>query len=160
MALLLRKLLRIGALPAELRDRVESEGVVHLAEYVPVTRRFTGSIPGKSSKGSVSSYSGALALTQKGVLATLSTVPKLAGRTIDQPWSAEQSGPVTAELSATGLVLDVDIAQVDPRCEGRLSLHYKADIPEDVLLRLPTRSLAFSVPPEWVFRAVGVSYRP
>jgi hypothetical protein len=43
---------------------------------------------------------------------------------------------------------------------GTLSLHYKDDIPDDVLIRLPRRSLAFDVPPEYVFRAIGVPYRP
>lgn len=160
MALLLRKLLRIGKLPEEMRVQAQAEGVLHLAEFVPVTRRFTGSIPGKRSAGSVSAYTGALVLTNQRVLATLSTVPGLAGRTIDQPWSAPQTGPVTAELSATGLHIDVDVAAVDPRCKGQLTLHYKNDIPEDILLGLPSCSLAYSVPPEWVFRAVGVPYRP
>jgi hypothetical protein len=85
-------------------------------------------------------------------------VPKLAGRTIDQRWDAPQQGTVKAELSATGLVLDVDVA--DARWTGHLSLHYKDSIPEDVLMRLPRRSLAFDVPPEYVFRAVGVPYHP
>ncbi|BBY18163.1 hypothetical protein [Mycolicibacterium litorale] len=160
MALLLRKLFRIGKLPEELRVGLEAEGIVHLAEFVPVTRRFTGSIPGKRATGSVSSYTGALVLTHRRVLATLSTVPKLAGRTIDQPFDAPAAGPVTAELSATGLRIEVDVSAVDPRCKGELSLHYKTDIPEGILLGLPTRQFAYSVPPEWVFRAVGVMYRP
>jgi hypothetical protein len=29
-----------------------------------------------------------------------------------------------------------------------------------VLMRVPRRSLAFDVPPEFVFRAVGVPYHP
>jgi hypothetical protein len=62
----------------------------------------------------------------------LSSVPKLAGRTIDQPWDAPH---------------------------GHLSLHYKDSIPEDVLMRLPRRSLAFDVPPKYVLRAVGVPAR-
>ncbi|MGE2713194.1 hypothetical protein ACQI4L_03960 [Mycolicibacterium litorale] len=160
MALLLRKLFRIGKLPEQLRAGLEGEDILHFAEYVPVTRRFTGSIPGKRSAGSVSSYTGALVLTEYRVLATLSTVPKLAGRTIDQRFDAAATGPVRAELSATGLHIEVDVSAVDPRCKGELSLHYKDAIPEDVLLRLPTRTLAYSVPPEWVFRAVGVPYRP
>lgn len=160
MALLLRKLLRIGKLPEEMRAELEAEGILHLAEFVPVTRRFSGSIPGKRAAGSVSAYTGALVLTNQRVVATLSTVPKLAGRTIDQPWTAAQTGSVAAELSPTGLMLDADIAQIDPRCQGELSLHYKTDIPEDLLLGLPTRSLAYTVPPEWVFRAIGVPYRP
>lgn len=160
MAVFVRKLLRIGKLPGELRAELESEEVLLLAEYVPVTRRFSGAIPGKRATGSVAGYVGALALTDRRVLATLSTVPKLAGRTIDQPWSAPQEGAVTAELSGSGLKLDVDIAAVDSRCQGSLSLYYKHDIPDDVLGRLPRRTLAYDVPPEWVFRAVGVPYHP
>jgi hypothetical protein len=101
-----------------------------------------------------------LVLTNQRVLGTLSTVPKLAGRTIDQRWDAPQQGTVKAELSATGLALDVNVGEVDPRCEGLLTLHYKDAIPEEVLMRLPRRSLAFDVPPEYVFRAVGVPYHP
>jgi hypothetical protein len=160
MAVFLRKLLRIGKLPDELRAEVEAEGVLHLSEYVPVTRRFTGTIPGTRSAGSIASYVGALVLTNRRVLATLSSVPKLAGRTIDQPWNAPQSGPVTAEISASGLHLEVDVAKVDPRSHGELSLHYKDDIPDEVMMRLPRTSLAFDVPLEWVFRAVGVPYHP
>ena len=45
MAVFLRKLLRIGGLPDELRAEVEAEGIIHLAEYVSVTRRFSGRSP-------------------------------------------------------------------------------------------------------------------
>jgi len=90
----------------------------------------------------------------------LSTVPKLAGRTVVRRWDAPQAGAVKAELAETGLLLDVDVAEVDLRCSGHLSLHYKDAIPDDVLMRLPRRSLAFDVPPEYVFRAVGVPYHP
>ena len=160
MAVFLRKLLGIGKLPAELRAEVEAEGVIHLAEYVSVTRRFSGRVPGMRSAGSISSYVGSLVLTNQRVLGTLSSVPKLAGRTIDVRWDAPQHGAVKAELSSTGLVLDVDVAEVDPRCTGHLSLHYKDALPEELLMRLPRRSLAFDVPPEYVFRAVGVPYHP
>lgn len=160
MAVFLRKLLRIGKLPDELRAEVEAEGIIHVAEYVPVTRRFTGRVPGKRSAGSIASYVGSLVLTHQRVLATLSSVPKLAGRTIDLRWDAPQTGAVKAELSATGLLLETNVAEIDPRCSGHLSLHYKDPIPENILLGLPRRSLAFDVPPEYVFRAVGVPYHP
>jgi hypothetical protein len=120
MAVFLRKLLRIGGLPDELRAQVEAEGVVHLAEYLPVTRRFSGSVPGMRASGNISSYVGSLVFTPQRMLGTLSSVPKLASRTIDQPWDAPH---------------------------GHLSLHYKDSIPGDVLMRLPRRSLAFDVPP-------------
>ena len=160
MAVFLRKLLRIGKLPDELRAEVEAEGIIHLAEYVAVTRRFSGQVPGKRAAGSVASFTGSLVITDQRVLATMSTVPKLAGRTIDQRWDAPQSGTVTADISSAGLVLDVDIAKVDPRCSGTLSLHYKEPLPDELLARLPRRSLAYDVPPEFVFRAVGVPYHP
>jgi hypothetical protein len=159
MAVFLRKLLRIGGLPDALRTEVEAEGIIHLAEYLPVTRRFSGSVPGKRANGNISSYVGSLVLTPQRVLGTLSTVPKLAGRTIDQRWDAAQSGAVKAEIADDGLHIAVNIAEVDQRFNGQLSLHYKDPIPEDVLMRLPRRSLAFDVPPEYVLRAIGVPAR-
>lgn len=160
MAVLLRKLFRIGRLPSALRAEVEAEGVLLLAEYVAVTRRFRGTVPGLRSGGSIASYVGSLVITHERVLGTLSSVPKLAGRTIDHRFDAPQTGAVTAELSRSGLTLNVDVAAVDSRCLGELSLHYKDDIPQDVLARLPRTSLAFDAPPEFVFRAVGVPYHP
>lgn len=156
MAVFLRKLLRIGGLPAELRAEVDAEGILFLAEYVPVTRRFSGSVPGKRASANISSYVGSLVLTPQRVLGTLSSVPKLAGRTIDQRWDAPQGGPVKADISNTGLHIEVDIGEVDPKFKGRLSLNYKTVIPDEVLAQLPARSLAFEVPPDYVLRAVGV----
>ncbi|OMC07746.1 hypothetical protein [Mycobacterium sp. SP-6446] len=160
MAVILRRMLRIGKLPADMRAEVESEGILHLAEFVPVTFRFNGSVPGFVVKGNnTRSYAGSLALTPQRVLGTLSTVPKLASRAIDQRWDAAQSGPVRAEFSESGLALDVDVSQVDPAFSGHLSLRYKTAIPEAVLTTIPRRSLAFDVPREWVLRAVGVPAR-
>lgn len=157
MALILRRLLGIGKLPADMRAEVEPEGILHLAEFVPVTFPFGGSVPGFVAKGNnVRSYAGSLVLTSQRVLGTLSAVPKLAGRAIDQRWDAPQEGPVTAEFSPSGLAINVDVGQVDPAFSGQLSLQYKAAIPEDVLTTIPRRSLAFNVPREWMLRAVGV----
>ena len=159
MAVFLRKLLRVGGLPAELRTQVDAEGIIYLAEYLPVTRRFSGSVPGKKAKTNISSYVGSLAISSQRVLGTLSSVPKLAGRTIDQRWDATQDGPVKADISDTGVHIEVDIGEVDPKFDGHLSLNYKTSIPDDVLAQLPRRSLAFDVPPEYVLRAVGVPAR-
>jgi hypothetical protein len=152
-------MLRIGKLPDDMRAQADAEGVLFLAEFVPVTRRFSGQVPGHRAAGSVSSYVGALALTSQRVLGTLSSVPKVAGRTIDQRWDAPQSGAMTADISSTGLVLNLDVARVDPSFTGHLQLSYKTTISGDVLMVLPTRSLAFDVPPEYVLRAVGVPAR-
>lgn len=160
MAVFVRKLFGIGKLPPDMRAQIESEGLIYLAEYVAVTRRFSGSVPGLRTAGTVGSFVGSLAFTSERVLATLSVVPKLAGRAVDVRWDEANDGAAKAEISSTGLQVDVDVAKVDPKFSGELSLHYKDTIPEDVLTRLPTRSLAFDVPPEYVFRSVGVTYSP
>lgn len=159
MAVFLRKLLGIGRLPAEMRTQVESEGVIHLAEFIPVTMRFTGHVPGRKSIGLKRGYVGALALTNRRILATLSTVPKKAGRTIDQPWASATTGTVTATLSATGLVLESgDLSEIDPRFSGTLTFRYKVLLPDEILTRIPTTALSFDVPPKWVTSAVGVPF--
>ena len=160
MAVFVRKLFGIGKLPEHLHAEAEAEGLIYLADYVAVTRRFSGVIPGVRLPHSVASYTGSLVFTSERVLATLSMLPKLAGPTVNVRWDAPQTGPAKVEISDTGLQLDVDVAQVDEKFSGELSLHYKVDIPADVLGRLPRRSLAFDMPPEYVFRAVGVTYSP
>lgn len=157
MAGLFRKLFRIGKLPDDMRPQVESEGVIYLGEYLAVVARFTGEVPGRKSVGLVRGYGGALALTSQRVLGTVSVLPGKGGRAVDQPWNAAQSGTVTGTLSESGLLLEIaDLAQVDPAFSGHLSLTYKADLPADVLTSVPTRTLAFDVPPKFVYSALGI----
>ena len=160
MPVFVRRLFGIGKLPADVRAEVDAEGVIYLADYVAVTRRFSGAIPGLRSGHSVASYVGSLVFTSQRVLATLSLLPKLAGPTVDVRWETTQSGTATARISPAGLQVDVDVDEVDQSFSGHLSLHYKVTVPGDVLAGLPRRSLSFDMPPEYVFRAVGVTYRP
>ena len=157
MAVLLRKMLGIGGLPEDMRAQVDGEGVIHLAEFVPVTFRFSGRIPGKVAKGNLSSYVGALALTRQRVLGTLSSVPKKAGRTVDHRWDAPAGSMVRATLDESGLTLDVpDISVVNPGFAGSVSLHYKAPLAAEVLSQLPERSFVFDVPSKFVYSVCGV----
>lgn len=160
MPVIVRKLFGIGKLPADLRAQCEAEGVIYLADFVPVTRRFSGAIPGLRASHSVASYVGSVAITSQRVLATLSSLPKLAGPTVDVRWEATDSDGASVELSSTGLQIEADVDPLDDSFTGHLSLHYKADIPDSVLTRLPRRALTFAMPPENVLRAVGVTYRP
>lgn len=160
MPVFVRKLFGIGKLPADVREQVEAEGLIFLADFVPVTRRFSGAIPGLRSSHSLASYVGSIAFTSQRVLATLSSLPKLAGPTVDVRWDSTEFGVATAEISATGLQVDADVDDVDETFNGHLSLHYKLEIPDEVLARLPRRTLIFQMPPEYVLRAVGVTYRP
>jgi hypothetical protein len=167
MAVFVRRLFGIGKLPPDLYAEVEAEGLIYLADYVAVTRRFSGVIPGVRLPHSVASYSGSLVFTSERVLATLSMLPRLAGATADVRWDAPQTGAANVEISGTGLHIGVDLdaglaglEENDENFSGELSLHYKIAIPADVLSGLPRRSLAFDMPPEYVFRAVGVTYSP
>lgn len=87
-------------------------------------------------------------------------LPRLAGPTVNVRWNDLQTGAAQVQISSTGLQVDVDVAGVDEKFSGELSLHYKVAIPADVLSALPRHSLAFDMPPEYVFRAVGVTYSP
>jgi hypothetical protein len=160
MAVFVRRLFGIGKLPADLHAQVEAEGLLYLADYVAVTRRFSGILPGVRLPHSVASYAGSLVFTSERVLATLSMLPRLAGPTVNARWDAPQTGAAKVEISSTGLQVDVDVAEVDEKFSGELSLHYKTPLTADVLAALPLRSLAFDMPPEYVFRAVGVTYSP
>jgi hypothetical protein len=159
MAVFVRRLLGIGKLPEDLHAQVEAEGLLYLADYVAVTRRFSGVVPGVRLPHSVAYYTGSLVLTKHRVLATLSMLPKLAGVTVDAFWDA-QTGAAKAEISSAGLAVNVDVSQVDEKFSGELSLLYKATIPADVLSGLPARSLSFDMAPDCVVRAVGVTYSP
>ncbi len=129
MAVFVRRLFGIGKLPADLHAQVEAEGLIYLADYVAVTRRFSGIIPGVRLPHSVASYAGSLVFTSERVLATLSMLPRLAGPTVNVRWDAPQTGAAKVEISSTGLQVDVDVAEVDKKFSGELSLHYKADHP-------------------------------
>jgi hypothetical protein len=52
--------------------------------------------------------------------------------------------------------LDLDVKRVDPRFHGELALDFKTPLTDDVLDALPSRSLAFDVPPEYAFYMLGV----
>jgi hypothetical protein len=49
---------------------------------------------------------------------------------------------------------------VDPAFSGSMRLNYRKKIPDDVLQKLPTRSLRFQVDPVFVYRAAGVRPKP
>jgi hypothetical protein len=122
-----------------------------------VVLRFTGQVPGRRSVGLKRGYAGALVLTNRRVLGTVSTVPGKAGRAVDQPWASRGSGAVAGTLSETGLLLEIaDLSQVDPSFSGTLSLTFKTALPTEVLSRVPTRSISFDVPTVFVYRVLGI----
>ena len=76
MTTLRYKLFGIGKLPEDMRAGLEAEGALHVYEGVPATYEFSGKLPGLFVKGTnTRRYSGAIALTKKRILGTLSVVP-------------------------------------------------------------------------------------
>jgi hypothetical protein len=153
------RFVRIGRLPPPLREQLEPEGIIHVAERVGVRERFSGSIPGTSSGLNVSRHVGLAVFTRERLYALLPSIPRLNGPAIDQQWDAAQEGPAKVAISDSGVLLEIDLSRVDTRFHGQLSLHYKTSIPDDVMTALPTRSLTFAVSPEYVFHMLGVRVR-
>lgn len=157
MTTLRYKLFGIGKLPEEMRAAVEKEGVLHVYEGVPVAYSFSGKLPGLHVTGTnTRSYSGALAITKKRILGTLSVIPKVAGRAIDHEWTANASGPLKVTIDERGVLMAVDLADVDPDWSGHLSLHYELTFSPEELNDMPERALSLSAPHEWVLRLAGV----
>lgn len=146
----------VGKLPDELRLTLESESVIVLAENLAVVRRFSGSVPGLHSGASVARTAGALAVTARRVVATLAVQSDPASIAVDCGWDCTEPQPMKVEISADGLVLDVDVHRVDRSFQGHLSLHYEYDVPADVLARVPQTSLRQNVSAEFVCHALGV----
>jgi hypothetical protein len=157
MTTLRYKLFGIGKLPDDMRAAVEAEGALHIYEGVPVAYEFSGKLPGLSVKGTnTRSYSGAIALTKKRILGTLSVIPKIAGRAIDHAWTDAGPGALKVALSENGMLLAVNLADVDPEWSGHLSLHYELTFSPEELKELPAREFSMSVPHEWVLKLAGV----
>jgi hypothetical protein len=97
-----------------------------------------------------------LAITRQRVYATLPSAAPLKVPAIDQRWDVDQTGPAKVTLADDGVHVNLDVDHVDPRFHGKLTLHYKKPLSPEVLAQLPARSLAFNVPPEYVFHILGV----
>jgi hypothetical protein len=145
--------------PAELREQLEAEGVIFIAEKVGVSRHFSGHVPGVYSSAGVARYTGAVGLSAARIVATFPTRADSNLRSIDCGWDTNQ-GPGTATITAKGLVIEIDLRSVDRAFSGTMKLNYKRTIPDEVLHKLPTTKLAFPVQPIFVYRAAGVRPKP
>jgi hypothetical protein len=150
---------RAGRLPPAVRAQLEPERIIVVAERVRVRQRFSGSIPGRRDAASRTRHLGVLAVTGERLYALVPSAPRLAGPLIDHRWDAPQQGAATVALTGAGVQLDIAIAQVDPRFHGELSMTFAVELADDVLARLPARSMAFEVPSATVFHLLGVRAR-
>lgn len=113
------RFVRLGRLPQPLREQLEPEGILHVAERVHVTQRFSGSAPGVHSAWSANRNIGLVAFTRARLYALLPTIPRLGGPAIDVRWDAAQDGPAKVAISDSGMHLDIDVGHVDARFHGR-----------------------------------------
>lgn len=142
-------------MPAALRDQLEAEGLIFIAHRVGVVRHFSGHVPGVFSASGVSRYMGAFAFSAARIVATFPTRGDTNLRSIDCSWETNK-GPAAATVTKKGLLIDIDLRGVDRAFSGSMKLHYKREVPDDVLEKLPTTSLRFPVDPVFVYRAAGV----
>jgi hypothetical protein len=83
-------------LPEPLRAQFEPEGIIHVAERVHVSQRFSGSAPGVHSSLSVNRQIGLVVFTRERLCALLHTIPRLNGPAIDRRW--DDPGPAKVEI--------------------------------------------------------------
>ena len=152
------RLPRFSNVPGELREQLETEGVIFLAARVGVSRSFSGHVPGVYSAAGVARYRGMFAFSTARVVATFPTGANPNLRAIDCPWDTEP-GPAIATISSHGLAIEIDLRGVDHAFSGTMKLNYKRDIPDDVLEQLPATSVKYRLEPMFVYRAVGVRPR-
>ncbi len=145
----------MGKLPAELREQLEAEGVLFIADKVGVSRHFSGHVPGVYSSAGVSRYLGGFGFGAARIVATFPTRGDSNLRSIDCHWDIDH-GPARASITEKGLVIDIDLHGVDHAFSGSMKLNYKKKLPEEVLEKLPTTALRFPVTPNFVYRAAGV----
>ncbi|HWF68092.1 MAG TPA: hypothetical protein VG187_00725 [Mycobacterium sp.] len=151
----LRKWRQLTNVPAELREQLDAEGLIFIAPKVGVSRHFSGHVPGVFSASGVSRYTGAFAFSAARVVATFPARGDTNLRSIDCGWDTNK-GPATATITNKGLTIDIGLHGVDRACSGTMKLNYKWKIPDEVLQKLPTRTLRFPVQPVFVYRAAGV----
>lgn len=145
------RLFKAGAMPDALRAEINHEQVLFFDEGIPVTVRRRGTAPGFSG-GATGKFSGALAITDRRVVATVSKTQMVAA-----PYDAKELGEKPAQLSIKddGLEVKVD-ASVNPRCTGEIEMHFKAELTKAQLDQLPKREMKFAFAPELVPKIFGV----
>jgi hypothetical protein len=146
---------KFSNVPAALREQIEAEGALFIADKVGVSKRFSGHVLGVYSAAGVSRYRGAFCFSTARIVATFPTSGDANLRSIDCSWDVDD-GPATASISEKGLLIEIDLRRVDAAFSGTMKLNYKRKISDEVLAALPTRTLAFPVKPTFVYRAAGV----
>jgi len=150
------RFVRIGRLPEPLRAQLAPEGILHVAERVRVTQRFSARRAFRPERQPRDRVGG---VHPQAPLRVAAHLPPLKRPAIDRRWDDANDGPAKVAVSAAGMQFDLDVNHVDYRFRGHLSLTYKMGLPDDVLVALPSRSLAFGVSPDYVFHMLGVRVR-
>jgi hypothetical protein len=151
----LSNLAQAGKLPLELREQLDAEGVIFIANKAGVVRHFSGHVPGVYSSAGVSRYSGGFAFSTARIVATFPTRGDSNLRSVDSHWDTDH-GAGQATITEKGLTIEIGLHAVDHAFRGTMKLNYKKKIPDEVLEQLPATTLRFPVTPNFVYRAAGV----
>ncbi|TPG33673.1 hypothetical protein [Mycolicibacterium hodleri] len=155
----LRDRASLSGLPTELRQQLDADDVIVIAERVGVVQHLRGHVPGVVSSSSASRSHGAFALTTTRAVATFPTGGDPLLRAIDSRWDLPR-GPARVTIGEKGMKIDIALRGVDPSFSGSMTLNYKRAIAGVLLDRMPATQLWCSVDPVFVYRAAGVRPRP
>lgn len=145
------RLFKVGAMPETARAEILNEQLLFFDEGIPVTVRRKGTAPGYRG-GSTGKFSGAVAITDRRVVATVSNT-----KMVDAAFDTNPTTGKPAELSIEedGLHVRVD-AGVNPRCTGEIEMHFNTELSNEQLSQFRKRELRFIFPPELVPKIFGV----
>ncbi|HYX28815.1 MAG TPA: hypothetical protein VE863_09620 [Pyrinomonadaceae bacterium] len=145
------RLFKVGAVPESVRDQLSREQILFFDEGIAVTIRRRGTAPGFSGSAT-GKFSGALAITDRGIVATVSNTTM-----IDAAYGAQIVDEKAAILSLKedGLHAKID-ASVNARCTGEIEMHFRVELTDQQLDQFPQRELKFNFPPDLVPKIFGV----
>lgn len=141
-----------------LREQLDGEDVIVIADKAGVVTHLRGHVPGVFSSSSAARSRGAFAITTTRVLATFPTGADPYLRAIDSRWDLPR-GAARATISSSGLQIDIALRGVDRGFSGSMTLNYKHTLAEEVLSKLPATQLWCDIDPALVYRAAGVRPR-
>lgn len=154
----MRRWPRYSNVTKQLREQLDAEGIIFMAARVRVSRSFSGHVPDVYSPAGVARYRGMFAFSEDRIVATFPTGDDPFLRAIDCAWNPEP-GPAIATISSDGLVIEIELGEVDHVFSGTMKLVYRHEVPDAVLQTLPATTVKYRLEPMFVYRAAGVRPR-
>ena len=143
------RLLKVGSMPPEMVSAIANENVLFSDEGIRVIVRRSGKAPGFRG-GGVGRFSGAFAITDKRIIASISK-----SILIDADYEHSASSLAKITVAGDGLHAKID-ASVHPACSGEIQMHFQHPFTADEIARVPKQEVAFNFSRDLVPKMFGV----